>query len=328
MNLLLVGDPHLTDRPRDAYRFGLFKWLVQQQKKYQVDVTYILGDLADQKDRHSATLVNRTIDEIRRLKPPVEILMGNHDYLDPSNPFFKFLGLFDGIRFVVEPVQTRGTVMIPHIREEQAFIDACHRFKPGKTDLLLVHNTFEGAIAETGRRLSGFGRSPIDYLAPRLGCYAGDVHRPQVSGPVTYVGAPYHVRFGDNYDPRVILLKDGRPYNLYFDCPHKWGLTVEGAEDILGNDKLLPDDQVKIKLKLFRHELADWKQHKQQVLDACKKRGLEVFGVDLLIENSDLPKAEAPDRGIVSRADIFQAFCKAEKVPGLTKQTGLKFLES
>ena len=80
MTWLFASDLHLSDRPKDRYRFGLFKWLAEQQQKHQITATFILGDITDRKDNHSAVLVNKTVNSLLTLKPPVYILKGNHDF--------------------------------------------------------------------------------------------------------------------------------------------------------------------------------------------------------------------------------------------------------
>src|SRR5260221_7285250 len=221
MSYLLVGDTHFSDRPRDAYRFGIFEWIRKQQERHNPIATFIMGDVCDRKDNHSALLVNRIANELSGLIKPVYILKGNHDYTDPANPYFGFLSHMQGISFISNPGLVCGdrVAVIPHCRTEKAFMANCMAFgkiKPSPT-LLLCHQTFEGAIAETGVRLAGYNQSAIDYLRPRLGTYAGDVHRPQRAANVTYVGAPYHIRFGDEYEPRAILVTNNNMVrNLYF----------------------------------------------------------------------------------------------------------------
>ncbi|RPI87194.1 MAG: hypothetical protein EHM40_23155, partial [Chloroflexi bacterium] len=85
MTWLVTSDLHLTDRPRDAHRFGLFKWLAKKQRKHGVKATFILGDITDKKDNHSSALVNRVVNELTQLEPPVYVLKGNHDFIDPNN---------------------------------------------------------------------------------------------------------------------------------------------------------------------------------------------------------------------------------------------------
>jgi hypothetical protein len=328
MSYLLIGDLHLTDRPRDAYRFGILEWARKQQVKYKPQATFILGDVTDSKDRHSSVLVNKFINGLCKLEPPVYILMGNHDYTDPTNPFFKFLNNWDGITFVINPTEIIDdrVAMIPHCRTQDEFNAECRELVR-KPDLLLLHNTFSGAIAETGAPLTGFSPSAIEYLKPKLGCYAGDVHRPQRAGPVVYVGAPYHVRFGDDFEPRCLLIEDdGTATNLCFEAPRKWRLVVRSADEILSNDHLLEGDQVKVTVELAREESVDWKTYKQQVLAACKKMGVEVFGVDLRVNTVTKHKGTKVTASH-QPSDTVIAFCKAEGASTQVREAGLSILK-
>lgn len=53
MNILdsaiMISDLHLTDSPRDEYRWGLFPWLREQIKVYKIEHLLILGDITDRK---------------------------------------------------------------------------------------------------------------------------------------------------------------------------------------------------------------------------------------------------------------------------------------
>lgn len=331
MNWLITSDIHLTDTVRDSYRFGLFKWMVKQQKKHDVHATFILGDITDKKDKHSSTLVNRTVDELRKLKPPVYIVRGNHDGVNPDDPFFRFLGAIDGIHFITHPVfdQKTGVAFIPHCRD-QAALDAAAAKMPAKPQMVMLHQTFEGAKSEVRNapRLSGLSASPIEALKALVGVYSGDVHKPQRQGCVTYVGSPYHVRFGDNFTPRVLLLKGGVEQNLYFDCPHKWALTVRDPDEILNDEQLRAGDQAKITIELAREEAVEYQTHKRRILDACKSVGLEIYGVDLKV-NTTKPVKRAKQEAVSIRSpkDIMEAFCSAEGVASNIKQTGMEYLK-
>lgn len=329
MPYLLVGDLHLTDKPRDAYRFGIFDWVKEQQRTHNPKATFFMGDLTDQKDRHSAALVNRITAEFKRVKEAIHpnqfsrqvfIVTGNHDYIDPAIPFFGFLDML-----VTNPeVVMDGVAILPHCRDESVFAARCKAFRSVKPRMLLIHNTIQGAIAETGAPLNGFSAAPIRALSLKLGCFAGDVHKPQVAGPVTYVGAPYHVRFGDEFEPRCLLVHDnGLAANLYFEAPHKNKLTVRQPNDLM-KAGLAKDDHVKVTVELLREEVTEWKTRKQEVLDMCAKLGLVVYGVDLKVLGQEKAKAQAP----VSRrpADVLSAFCVAEDVSTAVKEAGLELL--
>lgn len=327
---LLIGDLHLTDHARDEYRFGIFDWIKKQQLKRETVATFLAGDITNSKDRHSATLVNKIVAGLTQLKPPVYIVMGNHDYRDPKNPFFKFLNHIDGLKFITKPVIVNAgkpIAIIPHYRSQDEFDAAVSLCSTPRPAAFLVHQTFDGAIAESGVRLSGFSASLVESLKPPLGVYAGDVHRPQTQGCVTYIGCPYHVRFGDNFDSRCIYVdKAGKETYPWFDAPHKWSLTVRSYEDILNNQNLYEKDQVKLIIEVAREEVVEWKKIKQQVLAACKRLKLEVFGVKLEIRTTKRHTRLQINERHVSNADTLEQFCKAENVANKIKEAGRKLL--
>lgn len=329
MKYLVTGDTHFSDRPRDAYRFGLFGWLNKMKRQHKADAIIILGDLTDKKDKHSAVLVNNIVKELTRLEPPVYILMGNHDAIDLHNPFFGFINEFaSDILFITKPttVAYDKVFFIPFMRSEANFKEACANEAAGAgKDYVFIHQTMDGVISENGSRLSGFSTAPITKLKPRYGCYAGDIHKPQRVGPVTYVGAPYTVRFGDNFEPRVLLLEDGRETDLYYECPRKWSLTVRGPEDIAANKKLFPGDQIKLTIEMVREEAVEWRTVKAAVLHACRAAGLVVFGVDLKV-NSLAPRRERINK-TTAAPNVLNAFCKAENLPDQVRTVGMGLLE-
>lgn len=331
MNLLISSDLHCSDKARDNYRFGLFPWLRKQQEKHPIDFTLILGDITENKDRHSALLVNRLVEGLTGLKPPVIVLKGNHDCTDPNIPFFKFLNCIDGLKFVISPTfnKTLSAAFIPHCESQAIFDDACKQM-PLKPDYVFLHNTFAGAKVETGMTvLSGLSASPIELLKPKLGVYSGDIHAPQRLAPVTYVGAPYMVRFNDKFTPRVLLISNGRETDLHFDCPRKLSLTVRDADDITRNKELRRGDQVKLTIEMAREEAVEWQATKQRVLAACREGGLEVFGCELQVNTTArrgrIKLSEGP--AIRSPLEIMAAYCKAENVASSIKAAGEELLK-
>jgi DNA repair exonuclease SbcCD nuclease subunit len=328
MKWLLTSDTHLSDRPKDRYRFGLFDWLATQQERHAVTATFILGDITDKKDNHSALLVNKTVNSLLKLRPPIYLLKGNHDFIDPANPFFEFLNYVDGIEFINEPLFVRqlGVAFLPHQPSQEALDAACDVI-PAQIEAVMTHQCYQGAIAETGAALTGLRASPIEAKRPK-GIWAGDVHKPQrLSGGVTYVGAPYHKRFGDDFQPRVLLVENGIEQNLYYPSLHKWALTVHDGDEILNNVNLHKGDQVKITIQMTAEEVIEWNQYKQRVLDACKERGVEVFGVRLEITSSRRKSAVKHDSTLKRPDEILEEFCKSEKVAANIKRVGFELLK-
>lgn len=328
MNWLISTDLHLSDRARDEYRFGLFGWLRKEQRKHKVDVTFLLGDMTESKDRHSSTLVNRIVEELLKLQPPVYILRGNHDGLSPESPFFKFLNSIPGLTFVVKPtfLHKYEIAMIPHCRTQEELNTACKQM-PANCKAVFLHQTFTGAIAETGMPLPGLDLSPVNALKPWLGAYSGDVHVPQRQNGLTYVGAPYHVRFGDKFKPRILLIKGGGKHDLHFDCPRKYNLTIKNTDDLLNHEELRAGDQVKITVELEREELIGWQELKRNILATCHKQNVDVFGIDCAVQSEKKkPTRQFDAKKEVLPRSIFDAFCQSEELADNIRQAGIELL--
>lgn len=333
MTWLITSDIHLSDKPRDEYRFGLFPWLAKQQGKLDVSATFILGDITENKDKHSHRLVNRIVDEFKRLRPPVHILRGNHDTPgDQADPFFRFLSEIKGIYFwskpeIVSPVQ-RPIVMIPHCRSQAEFDEACKIIPPNPSAVML-HQTFEGAIAETGVRLSGLAASPATFKGA-AGVWSGDVHKPQHSGPITYVGSPYHVKFGDRFTPRVIVaaLPHTANYDLHFPSPRKLSLKINDAHTLLNHDILREGDQVKLEIEITREELVEYDSIRKDILAVCRQAKVEVFGVTVkVIQSAKRPDVKTSERTLLDKTEVFDAYCNQEKIPSAQREAGRTILK-
>ncbi len=329
MSLLILSDLHCTDLPRDSSRFKLFPWLRQQQDQFDVDITIIAGDLTEAKDRHSSALVNKLVESLLLLKPPVLIPIGNHDFIDPQMPFFKFVSELDGITVYTKPsrIKFRGTdlVFIPHQPNQASLNTAFKTVTEGC--LVFMHNTIGGAISELGGHLAGLALPPEARQAKTI--YSGDIHKPQVVNSngalLTYIGAPFHIKHGDQYTPRVLLRDNYKETNLYFDAPKKLSLIIRDLSEM---PELKKGDQVKVTLELPRSEAVEWANHKKSILDYCKDKGVEVYGTELRVAQAR--KRQRLDDTPTNRSnlDYFKTFCAAEQVPSNIKTVGLQLVES
>src|SRR3954470_7797877 len=212
---LLTADLHFVAEPACEYRWSLFPWLHRTCKEERVKTLCILGDLVDRKDNHPAVLVNRLADAIEWLHADtgveIVIMAGNHDWLKEGEQFFKFLRHIKGVSYVTEPWEhpdTKGplAMFLPFARdpsEEWKDLTSLDLYQ-----YVFMHQTISGSIASNGQRMSG---ETLPYIFDGVGkIYSGDIHVPQVVrsvvADVEYVGSPYHVHFGDNFTPRVVLL--------------------------------------------------------------------------------------------------------------------------
>jgi hypothetical protein len=153
----------------------------------------------------------------------------------------------------------------------------------GITKYIFTHATFEGAISETGFRLSGV---PLSH-AERIGIpiISGDIHKPQIIGKfIEYVGAPYHIRFGDQYEPRVMHIDNkGIRSNLYYPAPQKKVYNIRTLEDF----EKLPIDakqHAKIRVHLDRGSLTEWPLIKDKIATLAESAGWTNIRPELVLK--------------------------------------------
>ena len=332
---VLVSDLHLTDTARDAYRWDFFPWLLSLLRKppFPVHFLCILGDLTDAKDFHSSRLANRIVDAIVQLQhgsnlKRIYVLRGNHDGVDPDCPYFRFLGHLPNLQYIAvpwhEPIGGREVLFLPHTRnpkEDWVFVEFTD------ADIVLMHATVQGSVAESGVELDGVGHG---YFAGCRGqIYSGDVHVPQKVGKVTYVGAPYPVRFGDKFEGGVTLLQNGRFHSApRFPTLRRWSLKIHSPQE-LQDVEVKEGDQCKVFLELDRSEYGDWNQYKKEVMEWAAGRKVEVVGLELVAKAekpSIRPNIRATTTTHQTPQQVLASHCERKGIQNGLRETGQKFL--
>ena len=324
MTSIITSDLHLNDSVRDAHRFDLFPWLAKQAQEYKADQILILGDITDAKDGHPATLVNRIVDAVISLrhqtKAAIIILRGNHDCIDPAVPFFGFLRHLAGIVWITDKMINGKILYIANRRsaEDWPRLDLDYAF---------VHQTFTGAVAENGQALTGFPRSVVGDVRKRV--YSGDVHVPQDLGNITYVGAPYRIKFGDKFLPRVLLLDDkGKHHDLHF--PTKLRALIE-CEMVKSFPRLIrgfaPGDQIKIRVSQTRAELVDWAATRKIILELAEKEKLEVCGISAVLGDETTGDGAIEHIEDLSPGAMFDDYADRERVAPVIRKAGKEIME-
>jgi len=325
--VLTTADIHMTDTPRESYRWGLFAWLRQMAEKHECKELVIAGDLTEAKDRHSAMLVNRFVSEIVELTKLalVYIIPGNHDFRDESTPFFQFLRKIPRVRFFSEPEVVSTLIgesaFIPNTGD---FAGALERVNWKGADFLFAHQTFGGAKVANGTQLAGIPPSFFKTFKGQV--WSGDIHVPQDVAPnVHYVGAPYRTDFGDLYTPRVVLLDRNSKRDLHFPCPSKEVVKWVGRKPDL---QIMPakGDLVKIEVQLKREDYPEWQAIRYEVGTFAAHQGWVVCGLEL--------KAMAMLRNTVTnqtqRADpeaLVRSFVKTQRAASGLADLGCELLK-
>lgn len=325
--ILVTSDIHVDSAALNEYRWDVFPWLRKVVEQYGVEHLCLLGDITDRKDNHGAALVNRLVDEIAALRKQcsVHLLMGNHDYVDPATPFLRFLGMYHQTTFVDIGCKA---MFVPHTKTKDP---TKWHLDVQNSDVVFLHQTVHGALASNGYT---FHSSEAISSKPSgtTGCkvISGDIHVPQRCGRVLYCGSPHPVRFGDEWQPRVLLSKDGTKWrSLSRTCMRKWILRVQTVQEILDAEAPLPGDQVRVTYTLPEANMAHWPEIRAQVTAACAERQLVLCGVQVQPAKA-VRRILRMDHPTVSKTKtargLYTAFCRAAALHKGQFKNGRKFL--
>jgi hypothetical protein len=330
MTALLTADLHFSDNPRDAYRFDFMPWFRDLAKKRKSEVAFVLGDLTEEKDRHSAALVNRVVDSFHALAQvcPVVIDQGNHDYLgDPRNAFYRFLAQIEGITWVSTPIGESfpgvGSVLyLPHaLNYEEAWKGL--QFK--NYDWILAHNTFEGADAGHGRKMSGI---PSKIFPKDAQVISGDIHIPQSFDVITYVGAPYTVDFGDDYDPRILQLNgDGSKESIPVPGVQKRLIEITSLGQLDKLKGVHEGDILKVRLKLPPDMRTSWPEMQDEVRKWGLDAGVVIHAVQPMTDATMLLRQKAEQRAPRTDEELMKAYAAKTGIDKRTLETGLELMK-
>ena len=331
MTTLLSSDWHFSNNPRDEYRFAWLKDDLRRKiKKYRVKKLFILGDLTEEKDRHCAELVNRIVEEIVDLSKRVAeviILSGNHDGLSTDCPFFMFLHLMPNITWISSPTVINSKdlgklLFLPHTRNYKR---DWKKFNFKEFDWIFTHASFAGITTESGFKMNE--GIPVSVFPKTAKVISGDIHKPQKIGPVTYVGSPYTVDFGDDFIPRVLLLEGDTMRSIKCRGPQKRLVNMcisDCVDEFLVDCKsdLTLGDILKVQVNLLQKSKANWAEIKSQIYKWGENNGYVVHLVKPVLEGIEYT---ARINEVKQRNDtqMLKAFAKRMKLDKLTVKVGL-----
>jgi len=325
MSVIVTADLHWNDNPRDLYRHQYVEWLAGCLKQHKPEALFILGDLTDAKDEHRAWLVNQVVLHITRLALfcPVVILRGNHDFLSPDWPFFRFVDQLENVYWVNWPddglfhLSIGDYVCLPHTSD---YKNDWAKFDFSKYEWVFTHNTFTGSDYGQGPLAKGI---PPDVFPDTCVVLSGDVHIPQSVKPVTYVGAPYLVDFGDDYDPRVMLIGKGSVRSISVDGPQKRLVEIKSLAD-LKKVKLDSGDMVKVRLNLATEERSKWPEMQAAIKQWAEKQGLVLSSSQPMVAREP---GQARRVRIYDDKLLVRDYVKSRGADAATEKTGIRLLE-
>lgn len=280
MRILKTADLHLTTNPQDEYRWRFFDWLREKVTTLKIDRVDILGDLTDKKDVHSESLVNRVVEELTLLSSlcpnGVIVLQGNHDYIEVTKPFFRFISKIPKLNFISVPTPIDGELFLPSTRNpEQDWTG----FELNLYKIINIHQPVRGSIV--GSYVLDRGLNP-DFFGKYNGkVLSGDIHYGQTVNKVEYIGAPYHIDFGDKYDGKVMIVSDNRYRNIFVPSIRKLTLVVTSQGELLEGDwgDVREGDQVKVVIRLMESELYRWHEMKDGIKRLLSEKKVVFYSI-------------------------------------------------
>jgi predicted phosphodiesterase len=284
MRILLTSDWHFTDSIYDEYKWLLFPYLKHVYETNKMNYIFMLGDITEKKDNHSAKLVNRLLENIKELSDivPIIFLQGNHDAIDVNIPFFKFLQSMKNVEFITKPtikfpaIKSESFKFIPYNKNPEEVLQ--ESYNGAKTDYILIHQPILNSITQTGHKLeTGLDVGCFD---SQTKIFAGDIHKPQIIGNAEYVGAPYHNYFGDNYRGQMIMLdtENKDMGYLYPDLPRK--LVLDTELHTLPKIWLNENDQVKFRIHLNKIDYPYIDAYKKDIKIFCEEKNLILKSIE------------------------------------------------
>lgn len=337
MKVVIASDLHLTAKPQDAYRMGVFKFLRTKIKKYNPHACLILGDLTDFKDKHPSELVNHIATELVATAKlcDVYLLKGNHDYLEASLPFFLFCKNLKSkykIHYINEPLETTigsdSVLFLPHTRSPE---EDWKQIAVDKYEYIFLHQTLQGSRASNGQTMEGMSYSFFDACKGTV--LSGDIHVPQKIGRVNYVGSPYHITFGDSFKPRCVLLDNHILTSLRFQTLQMHTINLVDPED-LKKHKINEGDHVKVRIELRDLDTMDWVNKRERVNEIGQELGLGALVTEFVDKRKTKQKNKTENnlsssgKWPASNAGIYWEYCEKNEIEGKLAKIGKKLLDN
>lgn len=330
---LLTADWHLTDNPDEEYRWGVFDVVRKQMARHRATALVILGDLADRKDRHSAALLNRMRGAFMRLaedcQQEIMLFPGNHDMPIVGESFWTFLDDLPNVTFISQPAEWDDgrALVLPYTDDPVAAWDD---FDLGAYEAIFMHQPVNGAT-EKGRTV--LTKKPFPELPPGPKVYSGDIHTPQVVGPVRYVGAPHPIKFGDRYRCQMLLVD--HKYRVAKElelAPIARHMLRVGSIDKLKHLPTQPGDQAQVVFELGLDAMARWPAIRDEIQNWAVRAQVRLFSIEpsVVIEKTSIAGQPLDDvyYGQSDPADVLVLFAEQEGIAEVPLEAGVDFLRA
>ncbi len=161
---------------------------------------------------------------------------------------------------------------------------------------------------------------------------SGDVHVPQTIGPVTYVGAPYTVDFGDIYEPRVLeigLTPSNKLQMQSIPCTgmQKRLIVGKSMQDVAGialKNEYQPGDILKVRIDWTGMDMSDWPAMKKAVQAWAIEKKYVLHAVEPIVSSGQRRSIKHKPSARLDDDSLLSQYCKRHKLsPALQKTARL-----
>jgi predicted phosphodiesterase len=321
---LVTSDIHISKNPIDVYRLVFLKeTLPALLDKYKATQLIVAGDITQDKDGHPASLVNEMVECFHNLSKKCEIiiLQGNHDASNVQDPFFQFLSKFDNIKWISAPIVLDNCLYLPHTRDYKK--DWVGIDFEGH-DFIIAHNTFGGTTVN-GQSLSGI---PTNIFPDDAAVLSGDIHEPQQVDVVTYIGSPFLCSFGDDYQPRVLVLDGLKAKSVKLHGQQKRLINMHWPNDIELLYPLVQEkDIVKIQVHLRMEHVAKWADIRQEVEQWATNNKFVLNSIIPVVEYDKGERQKIASSVRRTDNEYVSAFVKRNGIDSKVADIGLDIIE-
>ena len=336
---LLATDLHLTDNPLEEYRWAFIeKQLPELCKQHKIDNVYLLGDIWDRKDRHSAPLVNRSLAALRgvcdAVTRDVVILMGNHDELLVGSSFWEFADTYrERLRYLTKPLSHNGFICLPFSKDpakDWATIDF------SLYNAVFMHQTAPGANFGDARIVGNANPQKLPMMTSAPIIFSGDVHSPQVVsneyGYIVYVGTPYPVRFNEDWPGRVLIIDSENPTTIEpieTSTMRRCILELHPAKINKLVDDFKAGDQIRVRYHTTPENIKHLRDDEQRIIELVAQTGATLVSFESVVEEdvtTDGKAVASDDVSALSDEALLRLFASEEKLDDSLLNAGIDIM--
>jgi hypothetical protein len=187
-----------------------------------------------------------------------------------------------------------------------------------------------GAKAEGSQHRELDGLPGIPKFPKHVKVYSGDIHLPQLvlwGAPVTYVGAPHRVRYGDDHVCRMLAL-DSETYEiaeeLVLDSPLKAVIDISSLEQFKGLG-LAPGDMVRVRFTIPPNRIEQWAVDEADLREMASQAGITLASIEPIVEQHG--EEDQPIEGFdKDPRSVLEAFAREEGLDQGLLNAGLALL--